>query len=203
MDLFSQQEGLARIELTDGELLVQPHFYCASRCRALFTSLEQLNWQQQAIQMFGKSVMQPRLQFWCGDKPYTYSGLTLPATPWPRILLAIKSEIEQVSGYQFNSVLGNLYRDGQDYMGWHSDDEPELGSCPVIASLSLGQTRRFLMRHKQTGEKHEFALGDGCLLIMAGATQHHWLHQIAKTQRQCEPRINLTFRYIPNQPGDA
>lgn len=196
MDLFSQQQGLERIELTDGELWLQPQFYSPIECQRLFEQLEQLDWQQQAIRMFGKSVLQPRQQFWCGDKPYTYSGLTLPVAPWPSCLAAIKSQIEQVSGHTFNSVLGNLYRNGQDHMGWHSDDEPELGSNPVIASLSLGQTRRFLLRHKRSGEKFELPLADGCLLIMAGSTQHHWLHQIAKTQRPCTARINLTFRNI-------
>lgn len=196
MDLFSQNQGLELIELKDGELRFQPNFYSPKESQSLFEQLEQLAWQQQAIRMFGQSVLQPRLQFWCGDKAYHYSGLTLPRSPWPPCLLTIKSQIEQVSGHRFNSVLGNLYRNGQDYMGWHSDDEPELGTNPVIASLSLGQTRRFLLRHKQSGEKRELALADGSLLIMAGATQHYWLHQVAKTQRPCEARINLTFRYI-------
>jgi alkylated DNA repair dioxygenase AlkB len=142
------------------------------------------------------ALLQPRLLCWYGEASYTYSKLTLPATPWPAWLLPLKQQVEQAVGASFNGVLLNYYRDGQDSMGWHSDDEPELGRDPLIASVSLGAARRFTLKHKQQPLKHELSLTAGSLLVMAGHMQHHWLHALPKMARVQDGRINLTFRQI-------
>lgn len=124
------------------------------------------------------------------------SGLTMQPEPWTPALLSIKVACEQVARVSFNSVLANLYRDGRDYMGWHQDNEPELGEQPLIASVSLGQERRFVLRHLASKQKIEFLLQPGSLLIMAGETQRYWQHSVPKSQRPMQARINLTFRRI-------
>src|SRR5690606_28110797 len=128
---------------------------------------------------------------------YRYSGLTLEPLPWTPALAAIRQRIEEYSDCHFNSLLANLYRNEQDSVGWHADNEPELGENPALASLSLGETRDFLLKHRDHPEqKVTMALEHGDLLIMKGALQHHWLHQMPKSKAQCGPRINLTFRRI-------
>ncbi|EKO3972783.1 alpha-ketoglutarate-dependent dioxygenase AlkB [Vibrio fluvialis] len=185
------------LPITDGKLLWVEHFLTPTQADHAFSVLTQeLDWQQEAITLFGKSVLQPRLQAWYGDKAYTYSGLTMPPKAWTPMLVDLKQRCELLAGQAFNSVLANLYRDGQDSMGWHQDNEPELGQQPVIASLSLGETRRFVLRHLHSKEKFELPLSHGSLLIMAGNTQHFWQHCVPKTVRTLEPRINLTFRLI-------
>ncbi|USP07278.1 alpha-ketoglutarate-dependent dioxygenase AlkB [Vibrio sp. LQ2] len=185
------------LPITDGKLLWVEHFLTPTQADHAFSVLTQeLDWQQEAITLFGKSVLQPRLQAWYGDKAYTYSGLTMPPNVWTPMLADLKQRCELLAGQAFNSVLANLYRDGQDSMGWHQDNEPELGQQPVIASLSLGETRRFVLRHLHSKEKFELPLSHGSLLIMAGNTQHFWQHCVPKTVRTLEPRINLTFRLI-------
>ncbi|WP_075990015.1 alpha-ketoglutarate-dependent dioxygenase AlkB family protein [Vibrio fluvialis] len=185
------------LPITDGKLLWAEHFLTPTQADHAFSVLTQeLDWQQEAITLFGKSVLQPRLQAWYGDKAYTYSGLTMPPKAWTPMLTDLKQRCEVLTGQAFNSVLANLYRDGQDSMGWHQDNEPELGQQPVIASLSLGETRRFVLRHLHSKEKFELPLSHGSLLIMAGNTQHFWQHCVPKTVRALEPRINLTFRLI-------
>lgn len=185
------------LPITDGKLLWAEHFLTPTQADHAFSVLTQeLDWQQEAITLFGKSVLQPRLQAWYGDKAYTYSGLTMQPKTWTPMLADLKQRCELLTGQAFNSVLANLYRDGQDSMGWHQDNEPELGQQPVIASLSLGETRRFVLRHLHSKEKFELPLSHGSLLIMAGNTQHFWQHCVPKTVRALEPRINLTFRRI-------
>ncbi|EKO3485736.1 alpha-ketoglutarate-dependent dioxygenase AlkB [Vibrio fluvialis] len=185
------------LPITDGKLLWAEHFLTPTQADHAFSVLTQeLDWQQEAITLFGKSVLQPRLQAWYGDKAYTYSGLTMLPKAWSPMLADLKQRCELLAGQAFNSVLANLYRDGQDSMGWHQDNEPELGQQPVIASLSLGETRRFVLRHLHSKEKFELPLSHGSLLIMAGNTQHFWQHCVPKTVRALEPRINLTFRLI-------
>lgn len=185
------------LPITDGKLLWVEHFLTPTQADHAFSVLTQeLDWQQEAITLFGKSVLQPRLQAWYGDKAYTYSGLTMLPKTWTPMLADLKQRCELLAGQTFNSVLANLYRDGQDSMGWHQDNEPELGQQPVIASLSLGETRRFVLRHLHSKEKLELPLSHGSLLIMAGNTQHLWQHCVPKTVRALEPRINLTFRLI-------
>lgn len=150
--------------------------------------------------MFGKWIDQPRLTAWYADPglSYTYSGLEWEPMEWNDILLDLKSIVENYAQYSFNSVLLNLYRDGKDSMGWHSDDEPELGKNPVIASLSFGQSRMFHLKHRfdKSTEKVRMELVNGSLLVMRGTTQHFWHHQIPKSKRPLQTRINLTFRQI-------
>lgn len=155
-------------------------------------------WERRTVKVFGREVEQPRLVAWFGDagKPYRYSGLLLQPIPWTEPLLNLRGICEELAGARFNSVLANLYRDGQDSVSWHSDDEPELGLRPVIASLSLGEPRRFDLRHRETGETVKAELPPGSVLVMSGATQQDWKHQVAKSARAHGMRINLTFRRI-------
>lgn len=157
-----------------------------------------LHWRQQQIVVFNRSHNEPRLSAWYGDPgcSYTYSGITLQPLRWIEPLLKIKKTCEELCGATFNSVLANLYRDGNDSMGWHADDEPELGPNPTIASVSFGAERRFDLRHKVTKEKVQVILPHGSILIMSGETQAHWMHSIAKTKKVSEPRVNLTYRFI-------
>ena len=159
----------------------------------------ELQWQQDEISMFGKKYNVPRLQAWYADpgKAYSYSGIKMKTFDWHPLLIELKEKIELQTGYLFNSVLANYYRDGQDSNGWHSDNEKELGPNPIIASISLGAERNFHIKHRNDKEsKMKLILQNGSLLTMYGAMQHHWLHQIAKTKRPVGPRINLTFRLI-------
>ncbi|GAC32492.1 alpha-ketoglutarate-dependent dioxygenase AlkB family protein [Paraglaciecola polaris] len=166
--------------------------------------LTSLAWRQDHIKMYGKQVKIPRLQAWYGDADalYQYSGLNLQPYPWSEELAELRVRCETVSKTRFNSVLANCYRDGQDSMAWHSDDEPELGRYPLIASLSLGQVRNFDLKHRVSGERHRLPLEHGSLLIMAGRSQEFWLHSLAKTKKSLAQRINLTFRLVsPNPQG--
>jgi alkylated DNA repair dioxygenase AlkB len=151
--------------------------------------------------MFGKEVPQPRLTAWYGDPAaqYTYSGLTWEPRPWTPTLLDLRRRLEAATDARFNSVLLNYYRDGRDSMGWHADNEPELGAAPAIASLSLGASRRFRLRPYRGGLTHpsfSLDLPTGSLLLMRGPTQQHWQHELPKTARPVGPRLNLTFRWI-------
>lgn len=160
--------------------------------------IDELKWDQPTITMFGKQVKVPRMQAWYGDKDsaYAYSGLSMQPLPWESKLAKLKAYCEQACSCEFNSVLANLYRDGSDSMGMHSDDEPELGQQPTIASVSLGVARRFDFKHKVTKEKVQVLLEHGSLLIMKGHTQRFWQHGINKSKRIHGPRLNFTFRYV-------
>ncbi|MCD9027320.1 alpha-ketoglutarate-dependent dioxygenase AlkB [Luteimonas sp. BDR2-5] len=168
--------------------------------RALFVALmAQVPWQQHHVRLFGRCVAAPRLSCWIGDPDasYAYSGTRFAPHPWPDALRAVRDAVGEAAGVRFNSVLANLYRDGRDGMGWHSDDERELGPGPVIASLSLGATRRFSFKHRtRPGVGLTLPLPAGSLLLMRGATQQHYRHALPKTARPVGPRINLTFRRI-------
>lgn len=156
-------------------------------------------WQEREIVMFGKRVMQPRLVAWQGDpgKSYRYSGVTWEPDPWGAGVAGIRDRLVDLLGVHFNSVLLNLYRDGQDSMGWHRDNEPELGPEPCIASVSLGAVRKFRFRKVgDPSQKVEVELASGSLLVMSGRTQELWQHELPKMLRVKEPRINLTFRTI-------
>lgn len=153
-------------------------------------------WESRSITLFGRQVPQPRLACWFGDESYSYSGITLDPRPWSPLLADLKGAVEGATGQVFNSVLVNLYRDGNDSMGWHADDEPELGPEPVIASVSLGRTRRFRLRHGETRRIVEVDLESGSLLVMSGLSQARWMHEVPKSKRIVEPRINLTFRRV-------
>jgi alkylated DNA repair dioxygenase AlkB len=171
---------------------------------ALFDSLKhEIAWKQDHIKLFGKVHPTPRLVAWHGDQhcTYTYSGVVNTPLAWTPTLLTIKDRIEQLLyPAKFNCVLLNFYRDGHDKMGWHSDDEKELGPNPNIASVSFGATRRFDFKHKtDPNNKFSLELHSGSVLLMQGDMQHHWLHQLPAQKRILTPRINLTFRFIPEQ----
>jgi alkylated DNA repair dioxygenase AlkB len=151
-------------------------------------------WRQEIATVMGRRVPIPRLTAWHGAAGYVYSGIRMTPAPWNPPLLEIKAVAEACAEQAFNSVLLNLYRDGRDSVSWHADNEPGLGPDPVIASVSLGATRRFQMKHRRREERVSLDLPSGSCLVMAGATQHHWLHQVPKTSRPIGPRINLTFR---------
>lgn len=158
----------------------------------------EIAWEQKDITMFGRTVPTPRLTAWMGDVAYTYSGVLNEPNAWPPALSAMRDRLIEELGVGFNSCLANLYRDGADSMGYHSDDEPELGPRPVIASVSLGARRGFTLRHRGTRERWSWSLGEGDLLVMEGESQADYAHAVPKTARPIGPRMNLTFRlFLP------
>ena len=188
-----------RLPVDDAELWWWPRIELGRDHDQLLAQLiEDCNWRQQKITVYGKAYLQPRLSAWYGDLAYSYSGIMLEPLPWTQTLLDIKLRVEKLVQHSFNSVLLNLYRDQQDSMGMHSDDERELGSEPAIASLSLGEERTFLLRHKSRKDLKtvKLALPAGSLLLMQGQTQKYWRHGINRERQVCAPRINLTFRTI-------
>jgi len=189
-----------RITLPDAELMLWRELFTGSESADYFQSLSDgVNWRQNRITLFGRTVYSPRLTAWYGDAgvTYGYSGLSLIAGGWFPALLSIRERVGQAAGTIFNSVLLNLYRNEADSMGWHSDDEPSLGPNPVIGSVSFGATRTFQLQHKRCkASRSVIDLTDGSLLLMYGSTQHHWRHRVPKWNVPCGPRINLTFRTI-------
>jgi alkylated DNA repair dioxygenase AlkB len=208
MDLFSNAEFSDSSEaktilydLPDAELALFENIFSNQESEKLHQNLiENIQWRQDKIKIFGKSIDQPRLTAFYGDtnKDYSYSGIIMKPIDWNDDLLFIKNRVEEIAEIEFTSVLLNYYRDGKDSMGWHSDDEKELGQNPVIGSVSFGQSRVFQLRHKfrKDIKKVDIALTNGSFLLMKGTTQHFWQHQIPKTKRELESRINLTFRVI-------
>ena len=192
---------LLPLALPGADLLFDPAFLPAAEAESLLAQLSaEVAWEQRTIRLFGQEFPQPRLTAWYGDPAarYTYSGLAWEPRPWTPSLLALRQRVEIATASPFNSVLLNLYRDGRDSMGWHADDEPELGPEPAIASLSLGATRRFRLRPR-AGLVHpplSLDLASGSLLLMRGPTQRHWQHALPKTARPLGPRLNLTFRWV-------
>jgi alkylated DNA repair dioxygenase AlkB len=190
-----------RLDLPDADVTFYPRFFSKDESNRL---LDELNgttrWRQETIEAEDASIPLPRLTAWYGDpdRTYTYSGITMQPQPWTETLIEIKTRIEGVSPIAFNSVLMNLYRDGRDAVGWHSDDEPELGRDPVIGSVSFGGTRTFRLRpkSKRAGPGVELELTHGSYLLMQGSTQRFYKHQVPRTEAVVEPRINLTFRRI-------
>ena len=197
-------DGETQIALPDAEVALIPSFYDADTSTELFDKLGlELCWEQETIKLYGKQHPVPRLTALYGDcgLSYTYSGIGAQAKPWTSLLLQIKRDIEHATHHQFNSVLANLYRNGQDSNGWHADNEPGLGRRPVIAPLSLGASRDFQFKHRQMREhRYSWAHAHGSLLVMAGDMQAHWLHSIPKRRRARDARINLTFRTILASP---
>jgi len=201
MDLFStgMDSGteLTIIPIEDGELSWLPQLPMPiSNAEIVVRLLDETPWRADTVVVYGKRYLQPRLTAWYGEASYTYSGLTLQPLPLTPLLEQLRAAVEQATGRRYNSVLLNYYRDGADSMGMHSDDEPELGPRPVIASLSYGATRTFILRHKRSKRTVKLDLTDGSLLLMAGALQANWLHGINKTARLVGPRLNLTFRFV-------
>lgn len=183
----------------DGELYFLPDYLRKDETAGIYQSLTaELGWREETITIAGRPVKVPRLVCWHGDAGaiYRYSGVDHEPDAWSETLLRLKQCVEQTCAHAFNSVLGNLYRHGQDSMGWHADKEKSLGKDPVIASLSFGAERLFKLRHNRTGETLDLWLGDGSLLIMRGSLQHHWRHCVPKSKTVTSARINLTFRSI-------
>lgn len=199
-DLF-EEGGPRLLDLPDADIRYWPCVELGSPVeRVLQELIEQTPWRTEVISLWGQQHRQPRLSAWFGDPGarYTYSGLALDPLPWTKLLADIRSRVEALAGASFNSVLMNYYRDHRDSMGMHSDDEPELGTNPVIASLSLGEQRTFVLKHRSKKDLKpvNVVLESGSLLLMKGATQHHWKHGINKLSRPCGPRVNLTFRHV-------
>ena len=205
--LFQSSDRLERVPLRDGDVFFLNHLRLEHSHDAVLERLiADVPWRQEKILVWGKVFSQPRLVAWYGDEgsDYTYSGITMVPLPWTELLLEIKRRIEVVTASTFNSVLLNYYRDNRDSMGFHSDDEPELGERPVIASLSLGEERTFVLKHRvdKLVKPIRLRLVSGSLLLMKGETQRYWKHGIPKTARPCGPRVNLTFRRIKKQAGE-
>lgn len=199
--LFSNDNTYAtEIEIPDGKLEYHQNFFDKDKSDYFFELLKtSIEWEQHHIQLFGKKHLAPRLSAWYGDEgaKYTYSGLELHPAPMPEILLELRETVNKAAQSHFNSVLLNLYRNGNDSMGWHSDDETELGKNPTIASLNFGASRKFALKHKSLHyERREIQLHHGSLLIMSGTIQHYWKHCVPKTKKMVSDRINLTFRNI-------
>lgn len=193
------------IDLPDAHIRYRPKWVDAQRADHWLQQLsQQTPWTQPQIKLYGRSIAVPRLVAWYGDTgaAYRYSGLVHDPLPWTPLLTDIRKRVEQEIGEPLNGVLLNFYRNGQDAMGWHSDDEPELGVQPLVVSLNLGATRRFDFRRKGASRiEYSLELEHGSLLVMSGPTQHHWQHQIARTRKVATRRINLTFRQIISEPA--
>ncbi|AEW86078.1 alpha-ketoglutarate-dependent dioxygenase AlkB [Flavobacterium columnare] len=193
-------DEIIEFNLPDAELIYYPAFFSLEQANDFFQKLQsEIPWQQDKITVYGKEHLQPRLTALFGNegKPYGYSNIVMNPHQWTPLLTHIKDEVERVCDTYFTTVLLNNYRNGQDSMGWHADNEKELGRNPVIASVSFGAERNFQLKHNiiETA-KQNMNLEHGSLLIMKGSTQHFWKHQIPKTQKNIGSRINLTFRVI-------
>lgn len=199
------------IDLPGAEVKLDPEWLPVPEADTLFHGLlATVPWETHRIRLFGREVDSPRLSCWIGDPDarYAYSGARFEPRPWPPALCPIRDRVGEACGVEFNSVLANLYRDGRDAMGWHRDNERELGRRPVIASLSLGATRRFLLKPARRAAERPggspdrapgriaLELGHGSLLVMRGDTQRHYRHALSRTAKPVGPRINLTFRQV-------
>jgi alkylated DNA repair dioxygenase AlkB len=189
-----------RLEGPELDAVVFPAAFSPAEADDLWAALRHgIAWRQDDVVLYGRKAAVPRLQAWYGDAglSYTYSGLRLEPRPWTDELDRVRRRADGLAGVAFNSVLCNLYRNGSDSVAWHADDEPELGEQPVIGSVSFGATRRFALRRRDDPSvRCEVDLGHGDVVVMRGATQDRWLHQVAKTARPTGERINLTFRRI-------
>lgn len=200
-ELFAAQEAGLTLPLQDADVTYWPRIQLPRSADGILQELvTQTPWRSQSIVVWGKQCMQPRLIAWYGDAgaQYAYSGIRLQPLGWTPLLQRLKACVEATCGHTFNSLLINFYRDHHDSIGFHSDNEPELGPQPVIASLTFGEARTFVLRHKTDKATPPFriALGAGSLLVMQGDTQANWKHGIEKLSRPCGPRVNLTFRRI-------
>ena len=194
------EQGQMNLLPFDGEVLFYPTLFSKKESDNYLQTLRQdIVWKQEPIKILGKEIMQPRLTAWYGeaDKPYTYSGITMQPYAWTNSLLSIKQKIESIAGTRFTSALLNLYRTGSDSMGWHRDNEKELGTNPIIGSVSFGATRNFQFRkYADKSNKINVELSHGSFLLMRDSTNHHWEHRVPKTSEPVNERINITFRII-------
>jgi alkylated DNA repair dioxygenase AlkB len=182
-----------------GQMVIIKNFISKSESEHYFNQLlDSISFEQQDIHLFGKKIPIPRMESFhsTNGSTYGYSGKRLTTNPFNQTLLTLKNRIEKSFDLSFNSVLVNLYRNEQDSNGWHADNEKGLGINPQIASLSLGQTRRFQLKNNLSQKRHVLYLTSGDLILMRGSMQHHWKHQVPKEKYPCSPRLNLTFRYI-------
>ena len=198
MALFSDEKQF--FNLPNAELIYVPNFFTKEKADNYFKIINsETNWQHDDITVFGKTYKQPRLTALFGEsnQTYSYSNITMYPNPFTSTLNDIKQKVEGFSNHHFNTLLINLYRNGNDSNGWHADNEKELGQNPIIASVSFGAERYFHLKHRNDKSlKQKLLLQHGSLLLMQGKTQHYWLHQIAKTKKEIGQRINLTFRII-------
>jgi alkylated DNA repair dioxygenase AlkB len=209
-DLFSptSSDWKESLPLPGAEVAMYSRFLSAAVADRFFAVLmRETPWSEQKVFVWGKWHVQPRLVAWYGepDATYSYSGASMTPAPWTVALTELRGLVETIVHARFNSVLLNLYRNERDRMGWHSDNEPELGLRPMIASVSLGETRDLLFKSREKGHRgsHKLALTHGSLMVMTGDTQKNWLHAINSEPKACGPRINLTFRRIQlNQVND-
>jgi alkylated DNA repair dioxygenase AlkB len=193
-------KGMERVSLFScAELEVVEGFYKPAESERLYQRLlQEQNWPDNRYTVAGRQFILPRLQTWHADPGivYSYSNNLLQTRPWTPLLSGLKAKVEDLLNYRFNSVLVNLYRNGEDYVGWHADDEPELGNSPFIASLTFGAERQFAFRRKQSSEQGSLSLRSGTLLVMQPDFQHHWLHSVPVENGVTRGRINLTFRKV-------
>lgn len=199
-DQFSLFRGWQSIDLNDGQARYLNQWLSEQEQATYWQAFQHLAWESPSIRIAGKAIPIPRLNAWYADRNagYGYSGIKLPRLDWTPELRSLKERVKQATGYSFNAVLANYYRDGNDSVDWHADDEPELGSNPVIASVSLGGVRSFKFKHRQDRSLAPVSLllEPGSLLEMSGGTQKNWLHKVPKTKKVVDARINLTFRKI-------
>lgn len=182
-----------------GLVTYDPHFLDTAPADELLRELLcAVRWKQEHLRLYGRDIPFPRLTAWYGDPGavYTYSGIVNQPLPWSAALSRLRDRLHVGLGVRFNSALLNLYRTGSDGMGWHADDEPELGEQPLIASVSLGAARRFELRPQPKGESRGLVLEHGSLLVMSGDTQRCWKHQVPKEPTVRAPRVNVTFRVV-------
>lgn len=201
MGSLFQSRRLEPLHLPDADVSYLETMHLGASADVLMGRLiDEIEWRHEDITLFGKTVKQPRLTAWYGDQgmTYSYSNLSLDPHPWTPLLADLKARVEAELGTTFNSALLNLYRGDRDSIGFHADNERELGPKPLIASLSLGQIRTFILKHKRDKSipPCKIQLGSGSLLVMAGNTQSNWVHGIEKESKPCGPRINITFRTI-------
>lgn len=196
---MNESLNIIRLPMVDADVDYIPNWLTHKHAKHLMDYfVPRLQWQQPSIQLYGKMHKIPRLQAWYGDAntQYEYSKLSMQPLPWEPRLFKLKQACEQQCDVAFNSVLANYYRDGNDSMGMHADNEPELGAEPVIASVSLGQARRFNFKHNESKESQKILLEHGSLLIMRGKTQSYWQHGINKSKSHPGARLNFTFRFV-------
>ena len=198
--LFESSQEPLFLGLADADIIYYPEFFDKTSADLMFVELQKdILWQQDQIRVYGKVHPQPRLTALYGNEglSYSYSNIKMQPHPWNMLLQKIKTAVENVSKNEFSTVLLNYYRDGKDSNGWHADNEKELGTNPIIASVSFGAERVFQLKHNTDKEqKRSIVLQHGSLLLMKGTTQHFWKHQIPKTAKPIGSRINLTFRLI-------
>ena len=200
MELFDESsDGMQNILPKEGEVNYFGAIISAVKAKNYREQLlTTIDWQNDVIHMFGKTITTTRKVAWYGDKPYkySYSNTTKEALPWTKELMELKSKIEEITNESYNSCLLNLYHNGNEGMGWHTDAEKELKKNGTIASMSIGADRKFVFKHKISKEKVALILKNGSLLVMKNQTQDYWLHSLPTTKLVSKPRINLTFRTI-------